>query len=227
MEKLVDLLKIIAEKHLAQTVASIALAILGVAFLPNLLDMTNKVGKTLYGVLIFCLGFLLIQGAKQIYTIAKNKAAEKNKKRLSDERRKREADENEAKAIERLWDYVDSLGLQDRHYLSEFLKTDNQPIEVMGEAFVFGLLANRNIVACTDKKRKCAPSPDRKVEFDGHLVFPPPDASYISYHAPTKLYRLKDDFFKLLKYSYDKYGKISHFDTEEKDNGQTQNADSE
>ena len=59
MEKLVDLLKIIAEKYLVQTVASVALAILGVAFLPNLLDMTNKVGKTLYAVLIFCLGFLL------------------------------------------------------------------------------------------------------------------------------------------------------------------------
>lgn len=219
MEKLVDLLKIIADKYLVQTVASVALAILGVAFLPNLLDMTNKVGKTLYAVLIFCLGFLLIQGAKQIYTIAKNKAAEKNKKRLSDELRKSEADENEAKAIERLWDYVDSLGLQDRHYLSEFLKTDNQPIEVMGEAFGFGLLANRNIVACTDKKPKCAPVPNQKVEFEGYLVFPPPDAPYISYPTPTKLYRLKDDFFKLLKHSYDKYGKISHFDTEEKDNG--------
>lgn len=227
MEKLVDLLKIIAEKYLVQTVASVALAILGVAFLPNLLDMTNKVGKTLYAVLIFCLGFLLIQGAKLIYTIAKNKAAEKNKKRLSDELRKREADENEAKAIERLWDYVDSLGLQDRHYLSEFLKTDNQPIEVMGEAFGFGLLANRNIVACTDKKPKCAPVPNQKVEFEGYLVFPPPDAPYISYPTPTKLYRLKDDFFKLLKHSYDKYGKISHFDTEEKDNGQAQNANGE
>ena len=227
MEKLVDLLKIIAEKYLVQTVASVALAILGVAFLPNLLDMTNKVGKTLYAVLIFCLGFLLIHGAKQIYTIAKNKAAEKNKKHLSDELRKREADENEAKAIERLWDYVDSLGLQDRHYLSEFLKTDNQPIEVMGEAFGFGLLANRNIVACTDKKPKCAPVPNQKVEFEGYLVFPPPDAPYISYPTPTKLYRLKDDFFKLLKHSYVKYGKISHFDTEEKDNGQTQDADGE
>lgn len=219
MEKLVDLLKIIAEKYLVQTVASVALAILGVAFLPNLLDMTNKVGKTLYGVLIFCLGFLLIQGTKQIYTIVKNKAAEKNKKRLSDELRKREVDENEAEAIERLWDYVDSLGLQDRHYLSEFLKTDNQPIEVMGEAFGFRLLANRNIVACTDKKQKCAPAPNQKVEFEEHLGFSPLGALHISYPAPTKLYRLKDDFFELLKHSYDKYGKISHFDTEEQENG--------
>lgn len=118
-----------------------------------------------------------------------------------------------------LWDYVDSLELQDRHYLSEFLKTDNQPIEVMGEAFGFGLLANRKIVACTDKKQKCAPALNRKVEFEGHLVFPPPDVPYMSYPAPTKLYRLKDDFFELLKHSYEKYGKISHFDMEEQENG--------
>ena len=219
MEKLIDLLKIIAEKYLVQTVASVALAILGVAFLPNFLDMTNKVGKTLYGVLIFCLGFLLIQGAKHIYTIAKNKVAEKNKKRLSNELRKRESDENEAEAIEQLWNYVDSLGLQDRHYLTEFLKTDNQPIEVMGEAFGFGLLTNRNIVACTEKQQKCAPAANRKVEFDGHLVFPPSDMQYAAHHAPTKLYRLKDNFFELLKYSYEKYGKISHFDMEEQENG--------
>ena len=52
MEKLIDLLKIIAEKYLVQAVASVAVAILGVAFLPNLFGMTNRVGKTLYGVLI-------------------------------------------------------------------------------------------------------------------------------------------------------------------------------
>lgn len=109
MEKLIDLLKIIAEKYLVQAVASVAVAILGVAFLPNLFGMTNRVGKTLYGVLIFCLGFLIIQGAKHICTIVKNKAVEKNKRRLSDERKKREAEKDEAEAIAQLWDYVDSL----------------------------------------------------------------------------------------------------------------------
>ena len=72
MEKFADLLKIIAEKHLVQTVASGTFAILGVAFFPNLFGMTEKVGKTLYGVLIFCLSFLLIQYVKHICTIVKN-----------------------------------------------------------------------------------------------------------------------------------------------------------
>lgn len=219
MEKLIELLKIIAEKYLIQTVASVALAILGVAFIPNLFGMTNRVGKTLYGVLIFCLGFLLIQGAKHICTIVKNKAAEKNKKRLSDEWEKREAEKSEAKTIAQLWDYVDSLTPQDRHYLVGFLKTGNQPIEVMGEAFGSKLLINRSIVACMEKQQKCAQAPNRKIEFEGHLVFPSPDITYMTYSSPTKLYRLKDDFFKLLKHSYEEYGKISHFDMEEQENG--------
>lgn len=223
MEKFIDLLKIIAEKYLIQTVASVALAILGVAFLPNLFGMTDKVGKTSYGVLIFCLGFLLIQFAKYVFAIAKNKAVEKKKKRLSDELRIEEAKENEAKAIAQLWDYVDSLQPQDRYYLMEFLKTDNQPIEVMGEVYGIGLLTNRNNVACMEKQQ-CTRLLNRKFEFEGHLVFQPPDMAHTS---QTKLYRLKDDFFGLLKYSYEKYGKISHFDMEEQENGQTQNANGE
>ena len=51
--------------------------------------------------------------------------------------------------------------------------------------------------------------------------------TYPAYASPTKLYRLKDDFFILLKYSYEKYGKISHFDMEDQENGQTENANSE
>ena len=227
MEKLIDLLKIIAEKYLVQTVASVALAILGVAFLPNLFGMTNRVGKTLYGVLIFCLGFLLIQGVKHICTIVKNKATEKNKKRLSDEREKREAEKSAAKAIARLWDYVDSLIPQDRNYLMEFLKTGNQPIEVIGEAFGNRLLANRDIVACMEQQQKCASTLNRKIEFDGRLVFPPLGITYMEHPSPTKLYRLKDDYFELLKYSYEKYGKISHFNMEEQENGQIEDADSE
>ena len=219
MEKLIDLLKIIAEKYLVQAVASVAVAILGVAFLPNLFGMTNRVGKTLYGVLIFCLGFLIIQGAKHICTIVKNKAVEKNKRRLSDERKKREAEKDEAEAIAQLWDYVDSLTPQDRNFLIEFIKTGNQPIEVIGEAFGNRLLANRNIVACMERKKKNASTLSQKIEFEGRLVFPPQDIAYMERSSPTKLYRLKDDYFELLKYSYEKYGKISHFDMEEIHNG--------
>ncbi len=219
MEKLIDLLKIIAEKYLIQAMASVALSILGVAFVPNLFGMTQRVGKTLYGVLIFCLAFLLIQGVKYICTVIKHKAVEKSKMRLSDEMEKREAEKREAKKIAGLWDYVDSLKPQDRHYLMEFLKTGNQPIEVMGEAFGNRLLANRSIVACMEQQQECVSMLNRKIELGGRLVFPPQDITYMERSSPTKLYRLKDDYFELLKYSYEKYGKISHFDMEEIHNG--------
>ena len=223
MEKFIDLLRMIAEKHLFQAIASVALAILAVAFLPDLFEMTDKVGKTMYGILVFCLGFLLIQCAKHICAVAKNKVAEREEKRLTDELQQNEAVEKEARAITRLWDYVESLTPQDRFYLVRFLETGNQPIEVMGEPLYNGLLADSDIVACMEKQQKCTPALNFGIEFEGHLVFPPQD---IISSSPTKLYRLKDDFFELLRLSYEKYGKISHFDMEALGYGQTKNANS-
>lgn len=52
-----------------------------------------------------------------------------------------------------------------------FLAADNNPIKVMGVAF-YGLLSNRNTVACTDQKQESYLDPSRKNEFDGHWVYP-------------------------------------------------------
>lgn len=214
MEKFVDLLKIIAEKYLFQAIASAALAILAVAFFPNLFGITDKIGATWYGILIFCLTFLLLRCAKFVFILAKKKTAEKKEKKLSDELEKRKAEERDAKTIEQLWDYVDSLTPQDKHYLIKFLKTGNQPIAIRGAAFDIGLLTNRDFVACTEKQQQCTPTLNQKNESDEYMAFSIPNINMI-YSSPITLYQLKDDFFELLKYSYEKYGKISHFDMEE------------
>lgn len=70
-----------------------------------------------------------------------------------------------------------------------------------------------------ERQQKNASTLSQKIEFEGRLVFPPQDIAYMERSSPTKLYRLKDDYFELLKYSYEKYGKISHFDMEEIHNG--------
>lgn len=225
MEKLIDLLKIFEEKHLIPAIASIALAIFFVIFLPDLFDLTNKAGKVLYIILVFCIAFLLIQFGKYMYSFIKNKIVKRHKQKEATEVQQKEEEELEEKAMENLWDYVDSLSPQDKHYLKEFLITNNKPIEVMGVTFD-GLLSNSSIVACTDKNPESSLYPNRKIELEGHLVYPLPD-SLLMHHSPVKLYRLKDKFFKLLKYSHEKYHKISHFDMEETQNGQIENANSQ
>lgn len=218
MEKLLDLLKIFEEKHLIPVIASIAVAILFVTFLPNLFDLTSKAGKVLYLTLVFCIAFLLIYFGKYICSFFKNKIAKKRKQ-------KKEEEEQEKEKMEDLWDYVDSLSPQDQCYLMEFLKTNNKPIE-MREVAPNRLLSDSDNVACTEKKQASALDPSRKIEFEGDSMCIPNGISFMEDEPPVKLYRLKDDFFNLLKCSYEKYHKISHFEMEEVQNGQPENASS-
>ena len=55
MEKFIDILKVISEKHLIPAVISIAVAILCVTLAPDFLEMNQKVGSFLYGVFCFCI----------------------------------------------------------------------------------------------------------------------------------------------------------------------------
>ena len=223
MEKLIDLLKIFEEKHLISAIASFAFAILGVALAPDFFGLIDSVGEIVYGMLLFCILFLLIQFGKFVYSFIKKKIARKQKQKKAAELQQKIEEEREKKTIEDLWDYVDSLSSQDKHYIMKFLITDNKPIEVSGFV-VSGLLSNSNLVACTEKNNALDPS--SKIEFEGRLVYTPQDIPFMTYQSPVKLYRLKDDFFKLLKYSYKKHHKISHFDMEEEINGQAENANS-
>lgn len=225
MEKLLDLLKIFEEKHLIPVMASIAVAILFVTFLPNLFDLTNKAGKVLYLILVFCIAFLLIHFGKYICSFFKNKIAKKRKQKKIAEFQQKEEEEHEKEMMEILWDYVDSLSPQDQCYLMEFLKTNNKPIE-MREIAPNGLLSDSDNVACTEKKQASALDPSRKIEFEGDSMCIPNGISFMEDEPPVKLYRLKDDFFNLLKCSYEKYHKISHFEMEEVQNGQPENASS-
>ena len=209
MGKIIDLLKVFAEKHLIPAIISIAVAILGVALCPNVLGIEDKVGSALYGLLIFCLCFSFIQFL--VWLFNRIKAARKKGKAKT---RNREFETRQEKeALEHLWDYVDSLSPQDKKHLKTFLETDNEPIEIEGEFFGYGLLSNNRIVVCTNKPSEPKMENTLTVKTNKNSV--PIDFTKMIYSTPTKLYRLKDDFFELLKYSNDQYHKISHFDLEE------------
>lgn len=225
MEKIADLLKIFADKHLIPSTASLAVSILCVAFLPEALGISNSVGKFFYGVLIFCLFFLLLQFGKWIVKVFKGKITQKAKRRAEDQENKQNEQTKEKESLEKLWKYVDSLSPQDKNYLRVFLKNENQPIELIYEEQGWGLLSNKKIVVSTEKTTRA--QFNNTMELDGRQIYIPNTMEYDEGYSNTTLYKLSDDFYDLLRYSYDKYKRISHFDTEEQDNGQTQDADSE
>lgn len=126
----------------------------------------------------------------------------------------------EAEQLEVLWGYVDSLIPLDKKYLFDFLKNKNKPIKVGIQLFTVGLLSDNRVVVSTDKvfpsESVTNTDIDVKYTYNNHGKF----KSY-------KLIKSRDDFYNLLKYSYDKYGKISHIDFKENLNGQDEDAHAE
>lgn len=218
MKKFADILKIFADKHLIPSAASLAVAILGLAFQPEAFGISNQVGKFLYGVLIFCLCFLLIQFGKYGTNIVKNMRAKKIKKIAEKKRCEQLLKDEEKENMENLWKFVDDLSLQDKNYLRVFLENGNTPIECMGGEPYYGLLSNEKCVVSTD--RPSGIHRNNTMEYEGRQVYVPDNWDY----SGIKLYKLTDDFYELLKYSRNKYKRISHFDMEEENNGETENA---
>lgn len=213
MEKLIDLLKPLIEKYLFTTIISVVLAILGVVLFPDVLNLKEQVGQFFYGLLLFCICFLAVSLIKYIYLNIKHASYQKK----SDKQHYREL---EAEQLEVLWGYVDSLSPLDKKYLFDFLKNKNKPIKVGIQLFTVGLLSDNRVVVSTDKvissESVINTDIDVKYTYNNHGKF----KSY-------KLIKLREDFYNLLKYSYDKYGKISHFDFKENLNGQDEDAHAE
>ena len=88
--------------------------------------------------------------------------------------------------LEWLWDFVDSLCRDDMNYLETFLRNNNNPIVINGDSYFCG---NRLFSSAYVKKQE-------GYDTDGHYV----------------KYILTSDFYELLKFSAEKYGKIGHFE---------------
>ena len=200
MEKIIDLLKVLLGKHLYPAIGSIAMAILFVALKPNLFGIEKRVGKTLYGVLVFCVSFLIIEFSKYIYKSYKTYQANKKAYKQEQERNKQEQkhiqkleEKNERYALEPLWNLVDTFDYEEKESLLQFVKSGNKPIEI--EGFMCpAYFKNHNIVVHTIKNTT--------------------KSEYRTAKTIT-IYKLRDDFYHTLKLSYEKYHRISHFDLEE------------
>lgn len=207
MEKLADVLKVFLEKYFLSTIVSVAATIVIVAIRPNVFQIAEKTNEILYFILVFCVVFLLVllicKGFKIIRSIIQNSAArEGQNKYIENENRK---------ALETLWTFVDKLSAADKQTLLDFLKSNNEPIQSSAYYFGDSIFLNDRIMCETvvGTVPEDFEVPITTPKMDGHIVMP------IEHHIaqiPVKKYRLKDEFFSLLKYSYQKYNRISHFE---------------
>ena len=208
-EAIASVLKIFLEKYLIPTVISVVGGILALLYLPEEYSwMTEKIGKVTIVILVAGLIFLLIEFIFLICKIGRkiysklNMIKSNNKYKI----------ENEKQVIEALWKNVESLSADDRELLIEFIENGNNPIErSSGIRYSFVSLLNSKWVVSIEEYKE-----DEKLEFvlseksKGKSIAVNP-AVFYGGKTTVKKYKLNDEIYKLLKYSMDKYGKITHF----------------
>ncbi len=183
MEALGSALKVFAEKHLIPTVLSLLVGSIIYSTTPT--DFWFLIKLTKFGFWLFASGcvFIIIQ----LLLCLKNRIGSARYhnylRRSNNEYNKRETQQ----ALNQLWQFIDGFDQEDRDYLKKFVENKNKPIKIRGfrHYSYCKLFASDNIV-------------NKQSGYDEM-------GSYT-------MYKLKEDFYQLLNYSYETYGKISNFD---------------
>ncbi len=142
MEKFVDVIKIIFEKHLIPAVLSLVLAAGVFLMTPKDYWVIKRITSTWYYLLVAGIVFLVVHLMVFLYKTVPDKLYWKKES-------KKFKQKEESEAMENLWSYVDRLMDADRDLLQEFLENDNKPIERPGGWYApDSLLSNSSLVHC-------------------------------------------------------------------------------
>lgn len=200
-------IKTFVEKHLIPTVISVVVAISSFLILPLDYWMIERVGKVPFALLIAGISFLTIQ--LLIFFFRKIRGWISNKS--AEEYRFQNDVEIEKAALEKLWSSVDAFSQDDRKVLRAFLESQNAPIErSSGIHYCGDSLFNSDWLVSTEEYRETEPVSFNPPKNKGVVTFNVFDT--YSTRTVVKKYKLREDIYNILKYSMDKYGKISHFE---------------
>ncbi|EQG49892.1 hypothetical protein QIY_3436 [Clostridioides difficile DA00141] len=155
-----------------------------------------------YAVFLFCVWFLIIELV--IWLV--QKIQYHNYSKGVEQRNKQRQAEEWQQSLEFLWTDVDNLSSSDYKLLLRFIKNENQPYCSSGTPMGHCLLNS-------DWVHKTVSKPAKRVLIKSNQrtsskAIPIPVYETIS---ETYQYILREDIYQMLKYSYEKYGKISHF----------------
>lgn len=206
-DKLLDIVKMFLEKYLIPTVLSVVLTFVTYYKTPEDFNMLAKFTIVGYCVFVFCIWFLLIFFAIWLVKFIFNGIKGLLKKANENEKLNQMQSQDEEKALEVLWGYVDKLSIQDYKLLMKFLETENQPYcdsgTYFGECLLNSDLVHRSLVEEEKQEAiKSAPSSNA----GNRIMFPIYETIPAKYH-----YILRKEIYEMLKYSQEKYGRISHF----------------
>ena len=198
--------KVFAEKHLIPSVISVVGAITVLLFMPADYWMITKLGKMLFFFLVSGVFFLAVQ-----FVLFCFRTYRQHRERVADNQYQiHSASQNEKIGMEELWSAVDSFDPDDRELIRGFLESNNTPIQRPSGTRYFGksLLASNWVISTEEYIDDPQPTIiSERLKSKGitaEIIGTP--------KTLVKKYKLCNEIFMALKYSKEKYGKISHFE---------------
>ena len=182
METFIETIKIILEKRLLPAMISLVIGILGFAFTPESFILLARLGREWYILLLVASAFVLIAFLQFIYRKISDAIVKSSNRKISKELEEKAATEK----LHEVWDYIDSLTVEDRLFIEQFLKNGNKPVK---ENNYYSMINSIKDDEYNVKSREVA---------TGNTVM--------------KEYKLSEDFYGILMYSKQKYGRIGNFE---------------
>ena len=182
-DAIVAFIKTFNEKYLIPLVISIVVAISAIIVLPDDYWMISKIGAPTFGVVVGGISFLVVLLFYYVFFFVKKKLYD-----VSDRRYRIEMDkiQNE-KNIRSFWTRIDRFSPEEREIIRNLVTSENQP--VVANIYTFY-------------------SPESLFESEIMVSTTTVDDQNRYAHV----YKLKEDYYQILKYSIEKYNKISNFD---------------
>ncbi|SDM58981.1 hypothetical protein [Lachnospira pectinoschiza] len=183
MEAFGKVLEVLFEKRLIPTMAGLVIGVTVYVLTPDQTILLEKLGRNWYILFFAAVGFLGITLIHYLYSKISEKMVSVSNKRYNREMDKK----REREDLQEMWDFIDSLSLEDREFIKTFLKNNNAPIvEYKNYAsYYYGIRDNTDLV----KRRDIT-------DTDGYI---------------KTQFVLSDRFYKDLKNSMENYGRIGNF----------------
>ena len=200
IKELVSAINLTLEKRYLSTLTAIVLSYVVFLLVPEDFWIFHKLGHNVFLVFVFCLCLLVLESIRIVYLKLWNWfLLHRYERRLKDNKEiedKKYIDQ----MLENIWNQVDSFNYRDYQLLKKFVTNGNEPYIQQGRACGNCLLnsdwVNRRLLPPRDKLET--------VRMNGEIV----ELRSIS---GAYEYKLNDGYYNLLKYSWDKYGRISNF----------------
>jgi hypothetical protein len=173
-----------------------------------------KIGKTLFLIFFFGLYFTIIEFIVYLRNSLKQINLKKelnNKEEIEKEQKKIIEEKN---ILEEIWDELDKYLPQELNYVTELLDSNNKPLQILDDEehkldILDSYIFNNTLIREEAATLRSTP---REIEQNNRTALNHyKNNPFYDYSPAIYLYKLKDEYFEILKISKQRYGRISHF----------------